>query len=199
MNSLLKTTKGLSYISIVLLVASDGFLFFTLFMNQGQIIKLIAIYYSCSFNLFIWSQRLVLSDDHIHLISRSGHTVLTPGVDAFTGLDVNRSHDAGEDPQMFFMEDNEILDGIKAVYRPVTTNKEPKGKMPQTKLENIIWYIKIGLILCTEVALIIALVGYVWSLWIIMIPLTIFVILGIFFILRTRLNSSYLEILKAIL
>ncbi|CAF2389913.1 unnamed protein product [Rotaria sp. Silwood2] len=199
LNSLLRTVKALSKFSITLLAMSDIFLFSITIVNHSQLLILIAIYYSFSFFLFIILQTMIYNDEHIHLISRSAHAVLTPGVDIFTGLDINGVRSRGQDPEMFSIEDFEPMDGMNIIYLPVTTNKPSKQTVKQTSMEKFLGYAKLGCIFVIETIVTIILLYYVWSLWIIFIPISLLVIFGIFFLLRTRLSASQTENLKKIL
>ncbi len=196
---MLRTSKALSKFSIVSLVTSDLLFFSIFFLNRAPIIHLIAIYYSFSFLLFIYLQSQVYSDEHIHLISRSAHTVLTPGVDIFTGLDINGTRSTGEDPQMFSNDDVQSMDGSDIIYQAVTTNKSPKSPNEKTPLEKFLWYGTLACIFCIEAIVTIVLVYRVGSPWIIFVPLSIPIILGIFFLLRTKLGVLYLETLRKML
>ncbi|CAF0781715.1 unnamed protein product [Rotaria sordida] len=199
LNSLLRTTKALSKFSITLLAMSDGFLFSITLANHSQLLKLIAVYYSFSLFLFIFLQTVIHNDEHIHLISRSTHAVLTPGVDIFTGLDINGVRSIEQDPQMFSIEDFELTNGMDIVYIPVTTNKSSIQTDEQTSMKKCVWHAKLGCIFVIEIIVTIILFGYIWSLWIIFVPISILVILGIFFLLRTRLSDLQTNHLKNIL
>ncbi len=162
-------------------------------------IYLISIYYSFSFFLYICFQNLVYSDAHIYRISRSEHTVLTPGVDIFTGLDVNSKRSNGEDPQMFPVDDLESMNGIDVIYQPVTTNKSSQLQDESTLVQRFVWYAISTCIFCLEAFMIIMLSYRIGSPWIIFAPLSILLILGIFHLLRTRLDTLQSEALRKIL
>lgn len=178
---------------------SDILLFGNFFISHAPLLHIISIYYSISFLLYMILQKLVYSDGHIHLVSRSTHTVHTPGVDLFTGLDTNSPKSHGQEPQMFTLDDLESLDGEDVIYHAVSTNKAPKTKSEQTPLQKILFYVSLASLFCCETFLTIMLIHRVRSPWIITIPLSIFVILGIFFLLRTRLSISQSEFLRKIL
>jgi hypothetical protein len=167
-------------------------------MKQSYI-YLIFTYYSLTFSLFIYLQRMFYKDAHIHLISRSAHTIHTAGVDVFTGLDADGARSSGQEPQMFAIDDSELMNGIDIVYEPVTTNKSSKFTIEQTPLERFVWYTSLGFIFTLEILCTIILIYRAWSAWIICIPLSIPVILGIFFLLRTKLSVLQTEILRKIL
>lgn len=178
---------------------SDLFLFYNFFISHAPVIHLISIYYSLSFLLYIILQKLVYSDAHIHLISRSTHTILTPGVDVFTGLDKNGARSSGQEPQMFSLEDLESLDGSDILYQAVTTSKTTKVTNERTPLQKLIFYTILGLIFFTEILVTIMLVYRVRSIRIIIVPISIFIIIGIFFLLRTRLSNFQSEFLRKVL
>jgi len=127
------------------------------------------------------------------------HTVLTPGVDMFTGLDTNGIRSIGQDPQMFSSEDIESIEGSDIIYQAVTTNKPSKLTTEDTPMKKILWYLTLGCIFCIETIATIILIYHVRSPWIIIVPISIPIILGIFFLLRTRLSVSQKENLKQIL
>lgn len=178
---------------------SDIFLYFNISKNHIPSIHLISIYYSLSFYLFIYLQCIIYTDAHIHIISRSEHTVLTPGVDIFTGLDTNGIRSAGEDPQLFSIEDLESIDGNDIIYQSVITNKPSIKTTEQIQTKRCIWYIKLGWICCIEIISTIILIYHIRSLWIIFVPISIPVIFGIFFLLRTKLSVLQTESLRKIL
>ncbi|CAF3451414.1 unnamed protein product [Rotaria socialis] len=197
LNSLLQTTKAISKFSLVLLAMSDCFLFLTMKINHCQIIQYISLYYSFSFVLFICIQSTIYTDENIHLISRSSHTVLTPGIDMFTGLDISRVDSIGQDPQMFAIDDLELVDGSSIIYQPITTNKSSTQKKKQTR-QKCVWYAQLGFIILMEVAVTVILIDYVWSSWIIFIPISIPVIF-VFLLLRTKLRLFPTKNFKTIL
>ncbi|CAF0841726.1 unnamed protein product [Rotaria sordida] len=180
LNSLLRTAKSLSKFSILFLA-------------------MITSYYAFSFFLFMYLQSIVYSDSHIHLISRSAHTVLTPGVDIFTGLDANGARSTGQEPQMFSIDDLEPTDGTDVVYQPVTSNKPSQPIAEQTPMKRAVWYATLASIAGIEIVLTIMLVLRAWTPWIILVPVSIPALLGIFFLLRTKLNVLQTEQLRRIL
>jgi hypothetical protein len=178
---------------------SDLLLFLGFPINRTPPIYLISIYYSFSFFLYICFQNLVYSDAHIHLISRSEHTVLTPGVDIFTGLDVDGKKSSGNDPQMFAVEDLEPMNVLDVIYQPLTTNKSSQLTPDQTPAQLFVWYAISTCIFCIETFITIMLIYRIGSPWIIFVPLSILLILGIFYLLRTRLGTLETETLRKIL
>lgn len=178
---------------------SDTLLFASFYAVNERYTYLVSSYYAFSFFLFIYLQSLVYADSNIHLISRSAHTVLTPGVDIFTGLDANGARSAGQDPQMFSIDDLEPADGTDIVYQPVTSNKPSQPISEQPPMKRIIWYATLGAIFGIEIVLTIMLVVRAWTPWIIFVPLSIPALLGVFFLLRTKLNIIQTENLRRIL
>lgn len=199
LNSLLRTAKALSKFTILFLAMSDTLLFASFYTYNERYFYLVASFYAFSFFLFMYLQSIVYADAHIHVISRSAHTVLTPGVDMYTGLDANGARSAGQDPQMFSIDDLEPADGTDVVYQPVTSNKTTAPRVEQTPLKRAIWYATLASIISIEVVLTIMLVVRAWSPWIILVPISIPAILGIFFLLRTKLNVLQIEYLRKIL
>jgi hypothetical protein len=178
---------------------SDTLLFASFYTFNDRYIYLITSYYAFSFFLFIYLQSIVYADSHIHLISRSAHTVLTPGVDLYTGLDSNGSRSSGQEPQMFSIDDLEAGDGTDVVYQPVTSNKPSQPPAEQTPMKRIVWYATLASIFSIETVLTIMLIYRAWPAWIILVPISIPAILGIFFLLRTKLNIMQTENLRKIL
>ncbi|CAF0762276.1 unnamed protein product [Rotaria sp. Silwood1] len=199
LNSLLRTAKALSKFSILFLAMSDTLLFASFYTAHERYFYLVTSYYGFSFFLFIYLQSIVYADSHIHLISRSAHTVLTPGVDIFTGLDANGARSSGQDPQMFSIDDLEPADGTDVVYQPVTSNKPSQSIAEQTPMKRVVWYATLGSIAGIEVVLTIMLVMRAWSPWIIFVPISIPALVGVFFLLRTKLNVLQIEHLRKIL
>ncbi|CAF4616799.1 unnamed protein product, partial [Rotaria sp. Silwood2] len=173
LNSLLRTAKALSKFSILFLAMSDTLLFACFYTTNERYFYLVTSYYGFSFFLFIYLQSIVYADSHIHLISRSAHTVLTPGVDIFTGLDANGARSSGQDPQMFSIDDLEPSDGTDVVYQPVTSSKPSQASAEQTPMKRIVWYATLASIASIEVVLTIMLVMRAWSPWIIFVPISI--------------------------
>lgn len=192
---MLRTAKAVSKITIFLLLLSDFFLFISLPENRSSIIPHISLYFSFSFLLYICYQHLIHHDAHIHLISRSAHTVLTPGVDMFTGLDVDGKRSSGDDPQMFSIEDGEPMDEEDVVYQAVTIRNPPKPRTTQTCL----LYGLAGMIFSLECLITMILIYRIASPWIIFAPLSIVLVLVIFYFIRTCLNPQQTEILRKIL
>lgn len=195
MNSLLRTAKALSKISVFLFLLSDSIFFYSLPNNPTSNLYLITSYYSFSFLLHICFQYLIHNDAHIHSISRSTHTVLTPGVDIFTGLDANGKRSSGADPQMFSVEDADQMDDEDVIYQTVTTNKSSE---PSTR-RKCLWYAPAGLIFALETLMTIVLIYRVASLWILFVPLSIVFILTIFYLIRTHFTPRQMEFLRQIL
>jgi hypothetical protein len=178
---------------------SDTLLFAWSYTVNANYLYLVTYYYAFSFTLFVYLQSIVYADSHIHLISRSAHTVLTPGVDIYTGLDANGARSSGQEPQMFSIDDLETGDGTDVVYQPVTSTKPSQPPVEQTPMKRFVWYATLASIVGIEIVLTIMLVVRAWSPWIVFVPLSIPVILGIFFLLRTRLNVIQTENLRKIL
>ncbi|CAF3482460.1 unnamed protein product [Rotaria socialis] len=199
LNSLLRTAKALSKFSILFLAMSDTLLFASFYTVNESYSYLVTSYYAFSFFLFMYLQSIVYSDDNVHLISRSAHTVLTPGVNVFTGLDSNGSRSLGQDPQMFSIDDLEPAEGTDVVYQPVTSNKTSRPIAEQTPVKRAVWYATLASIIGIEIVLTIMLVVRAWTLWIILVPVSIPALLGIFFLLRTKLSILQTEQLRKIL
>ncbi len=178
---------------------SDTLLFASFYTINERYAYLVTSYYAFSFFLFIYLQTLVYADSHIHLISRSAHTVLSPGVDVFTGLDANGVRSSGQEPQMFSIDDLEPGDSTDVVYQPVTSNKSSQPISEQPPMKRFVWYATLSSIVAIEIALTIMIVSRAWSPWIILLPISIPAILGIFFLLRTKLNVLQTEYLRKIL
>ncbi|CAF1140136.1 unnamed protein product [Rotaria magnacalcarata] len=199
LNSLLRTAKALSKFSILFLAMSDTLLFASFYTVNERYPYLVTTYYAFSFFLFMYLQSIVYSDENVHLISRSAHTVLTPGFDVFTGPDSNGSRSLGQDPQMFSIDDLEPADGTDVVYQPVTSNKTSQPIAEQTPMKRAVWYATLASIIGIEIVLTIMLVVRAWSLWIILVPVSIPALLGVFFLLRTKLSVLQTEKLRKIL
>jgi hypothetical protein len=178
---------------------SDTLLFARFYTLDQPYIYLVTSYYAFSFFLFMYLQSLVYADSHIHLISRSAHTVLAPGVEVFTGLDPNARQSPGHDPQMFSIDDLEPGDSTDVVYQPVTSNKTSQPLSEQTPMKRFVWYATLSSIVCIEIVLTVMIVTQVRSLWIILPPISIPIIIGIFSLLRTKLNVLQIEKLRKIL
>jgi len=174
-------------------------LYFTISKNSISIINLISIYYSLIFCLFISLQTIIYKDAHIHIISRSEHTVFTPGVDIFTGLDDKGIQNTGEDPQMFSVDDIESMHGSDVIYQSVTTNIPSNQTMEQTPMKRCVWYATLGWIFSFGIISTMMLFYHIRSLWIIFVPISVPVILGSFFLLRTKLSVLQTESLRKIL
>ena len=178
---------------------SDTLLFASFYTVNERFAYLIASYYAFSFFLFTYLQSVVYSDAHIHLISRSAHTVLTPGVDIYTGMDATGTRSSGDEPQMFSIDDLESPDGTDVVYQPVTSNKPSQSPMDQSPTKRIVWYATLASIFGIETALTIMLAYRTSTLWIIFVPLSIPVVLGFFYLLRMKLNIIQTEGLRKLL
>ena len=181
------------------LALSSALLFSSFYTFKEDFIYLVTSYYAFSFFLFIYLQSVVYIDSNIHLISRSAHTVLTPGVDIFTGLDVNGARATGQDPQMFSIDDLETPDATDVVYQPVTANKSNQSAIDQSPMKRITWYGTLAAIFAIEAVLTIMLILRAWSPWIIFVPISIPSVLGLFFLLRTKLDDLQTETLRKIL
>ncbi len=177
----------------------DMLLYFSISKNSIPIINLISIYYSLIFCLFISLQSITYKDAHIHIISRSEHTVFTPGVDIFTGLDDKGIQNTGEDPQMFSVDDIESMNGSDVIYQSVVTNKPSNETIEQTPMKICVWYATLGWIFCIGIVATTILFYHIRSLWIIFVPISVPVILGSFFLLRTKLRVLHAESLRKIL
>jgi hypothetical protein len=182
------------------LALSDTLLFASFYTVNARFVYLVTSYYGFSFFLFIYLQSIVYADAHIHLISRSAHTVLTPGVDIYTGLDANGTRASGQEPQMFSIDDLETPDGIDVVYQPVTADKS-SSSMPveQTPMKQFVRYATLASIFSIETILTIMLIYRAWSPWIIFVPISIPVVLGLFYLLRMKLNILQIENLRKVL
>jgi hypothetical protein len=183
----------------MLLAMSETLFFAYTYTTKDRFVYLVTSYYAFSFFLFIYLQSLVYSDAHIHLISRSAHTILTPGVDIFTGLDANGARGSGQDPQMFSIDDIETPEGTDIVYQPVTAEKMSRSVIPEPPMKRIIWYATLAGIFAIETILTMMLIYRAWSAWIILVPLSIPAVLGVFFFLRIRLNVLQIESLRKVL
>ncbi|CAF0717318.1 unnamed protein product [Adineta steineri] len=199
LNSLLRTAKALSKFSVLFLAMSDTLLFASSYIFNENYFYLVTYYYAFSFFLFIYLQSIVYADSHIYLISRSAHTVLTPGVNLYTGLDATGARSSGQEPQMFSIDDLEPGDGTDVVYQPVTLNKPNEPIVEQTPMKRFVWYATLASIIGIEIVLTIMLILGAWSRWIVLVPISIPILLGIFFLLRTKLNVIQTENLRKIL
>jgi hypothetical protein len=179
---------------------SDTLLFAYFYkINENFTYYLVTSYYAFSFFLFMYLQSLVYSDSHIHLISRSAHTVMSPGVDIFTGLDANGARSTEQEPQMFSIDDLESGDGTDVVYQPVISNKPSQPINEQPPMKRIVWYATLATIVSIEIAVTAMVVLRASSPWIVLLIISIPVILGIFYLLRTKLNVLHTEYLRKIL
>lgn len=177
------------------LALSNALLFASFYSFAPRFIYLVATYYSVSFFLFLYLQSVVYSDGHIHIISRSAHTVLTPGVDVFTGLDNNGTGGSNSEPQMFSIDDLESPDGTDVVYQPMTSNKSNENEPIQGFIRNATF----ASIFVIEMILTMMLIYRAWTPWIIFVPLSIPAIICLFYFLRTKLNDIQKETLRKIL
>ena len=178
---------------------SDTLLFASFYTVNESFTYLVTSYYTFSFFLFVYVQSLVYADGHVHLISRSAHTVLTPGFDISSGLDTNGSRSSGQEPHLFSSDDLENGEGTDVVYQPVTFDKSSQPVVEQTPMKQFVWYATLAAIFSIETVLTIMLIYRAWSPWIIFVPLSIPAVLSIFFFLRTRLNVLQMESLRRIL
>lgn len=160
---------------------------------------LIGSYYAFSLFLFIYLQSIAYTDDNIHVISRSSHTVLTAGVDIYTGLDANGLQTSGQDPQMFSIDDLENPDATDVVYQPVTSNKSGQSPADQNPMKNYIRYGTLASIFAIETALTIMLIFRVRTPFIIFVPISIAAVLALFYFLRVKLRDIQTELLRRIL
>jgi len=199
LNSLLRTAKSLSKFSILFLAMSDTLLFASIYTKHESYAYLVTSYYAFSFFLFMYLQSLVYTDSNINVISRSAHTVLSPGVDVFHGLDTNGARSSEQEPQMFSIDDLEAGDSADVVYQPVTLNKSSQPIAEQPPMNRFVWYATLSSICGIEIVLTIMVVVRAWSVWVILLPISIPVILGIFYLLRTKLNVLQTEYLRKIL
>ena len=199
LNSLLRTAKALSKFSILFLAMSDTLLFASFYTINERYTYLVTSYYAFSFFLYMYLQTLVYADSHIHLISRSAHTVLAPGVEVLTTLDTNNSPNPEQDPQMFSLDDLEPGDGTDVVYQPVTSNRASQPLSEQPPIKRFVWYATLSSIVGIEIVLTIMIIMRAWSAWIILLPISIPVILGVFYLLRNKLNVLQTESLRKIL
>jgi len=100
---------------------------------------------------------------------------------------------------MFSVDELESMDGSDVIYQAVTTNKSPNPIPKQTPIQKFLWYTTLGCAFCIEILVTIILIYRVRSLWIIIVPISIPIILGIFFLLRTKLGVLQTEYLRKIL
>ena len=178
---------------------SDTLLFASSYTINERYAYLVTSYLAFSFFLFMYLQSLVYADSHMHLITRSKHTVLAPSVEISTGLDSNTNPNSGQDPQMFSIDDLEPIDSTNIVYQPVTSNTaHPTGEQ-QPPMKRIVWYATLSSIVTIQIALTIMVVIRAWTPWIILLPISIPVVLGVFYLLRTKLITSQEEFLRKIL
>lgn len=178
---------------------SDTLLFASSYTIYERYSYLVTSYLAFSFFLFMYLQSLVYTDSHIHLISRSAHTVLAPSVEISTGLEPNTNSNSNQEPQMFSIDDLEPIDGTNIVYQPVTSNTGSRSMEEKTPRERLIWYATLASIAGIEIALTIMIVVRAWSPWIVLLPISIPFILGVFYLLRTKLNVFQDEFLRKIL
>ena len=178
---------------------SDVLLFVSLPNARTTSIQLISIYYSLSFVLFVLLQNFVYYDEHIHLISRSAHTLLTPGVDLYTGIDVINSNKNAQESHTLPSYDVDQIDDEDIIYQKVTETKPLPTVAGQTLMQKFLWYAILACIFCIEAVATLILIYRVGSGWVIFVPLSIVFILGIFHVLRTKLPDSFSETLRKIL
>jgi hypothetical protein len=111
-------------------------------------------------------------------------------------MDGKRSN--GEDPQIFSADDLESMNGIDVVYQPVTTNKSSQqDEIPL--VQRIVWYAIAACIFSIEAFMMIVLTYRIGSPWIIFVPLSMLLILGVFHLIRTRLDTLKSEALRKVL
>lgn len=178
---------------------SDTLLFASSYAINERYAYLVTTYLAFSFFLFMYLQSLVYADSHIHLISRSAHTVLAPSIEVSTGLDPSNNFNSSQEPQMFSIDDLEPVDGTNVVYQPVTSNSASQSVEEQTPMKRLVWYATLSSIVGIEIALTIMIVVRAWSISIILLPISIPLILGVFYLLRTKLNVFQDEFLRKIL
>jgi len=188
----------LSKVSILLLAMSDTLLFASFYTINDRYAYLVTSYYAFSFFLFMYLQSLVYADSHIHVIARSAHTVLSPGIDIVSAADSSPRNIADE-PQMFSIDDLEPSDSTDVVYQPVTSNRSGLPINQQPPMNRFVWYATLSSIVGIEIVLTIMVVIRAWSPWIVLLPISIPVILGVFYLLRTQLNDMQIEYLRKIL
>ncbi|CAF0872948.1 unnamed protein product, partial [Didymodactylos carnosus] len=85
LNSLLRTAKSLSKFAVLFLALSYSLFFASYYVTTDYVGYLISSYYTLTFFWILWLQGIIFPDQYIHQISRSAHTVLTPGIDIYTG------------------------------------------------------------------------------------------------------------------
>ena len=178
---------------------SDTLLFAYFYTINERYFYLVTTYYSITYFLFIYIQSLVYADAHINLIYRSAHTVLARGVDVFSGIESSGGRSSGQDPQMFSIDDPEQADGTDVIYQPVTSNKQSQALSDQPPIKRFVWYATLASIVGIEIVLTIMIVLRAWTPWIILVPVSIPAILGIFYLLRVRLSDVQSESLRKIL
>ena len=113
----------------------------------------------------------------------------------FTGLDVDGKRSSGDDPQMFSNGDLENMEEEDVVYQAVTIDKPSKPPV----MKNYFLYGLSGLIFFLECVMTVILIYRIASPWAMVVPLSIFIVLVIFFFIRTRLNAEQTEILRKFL
>jgi hypothetical protein len=100
---------------------------------------------------------------------------------------------------MFSADDIESMNGSDIIYQSVTTNKPSNQTMEQTPMKRCVWYAKLGWIFSMGIISTFMLFYHIRSLWIIFVPISVPVILGSFFLLRTKLSVLQTESLRKIL
>ena len=179
---------------------SDTLLFAYFYAIHGPYTYLVTSYYAFSFFLFIYLQIIVYTDSNAGLIVRSEHTVLAPGFDVLAGIDSNNAHSTGQEPTMFSIDEVEPTpDVADVIYQPVTSNKSYQLNAEQPLMKRTVWYLTLASIASIEIILTIMLVNRTWTPWIILVPISIPGIFGIFFLLRTRLSNLQTEYLRKFL
>ena len=177
------------------LALSNALLFASYYTYAPTFTYLVATYYALSFFLFLYLQSVMFNDENNHVISRSAHTVVIPGVDVYTGIDGNGTASSGQEPTMFSIDDLEASDGTDVVYQPMTSNKSNESEPMKGFIRNA----TLVSIFVIQVISTMMLIYRAWTAWIIFVPLSIPAIIGLFYFLRTTLNDIQIENLKRIL
>lgn len=178
---------------------SDTLLFASSYTINERYTYLVTSYLAFSFFLFMYLQSLVYTDSHMHVIIRSKHTVLAPGMEVSTGPDSTINPNSGQEPQMFSIDDLEPTDNANIVYQPVTSHSTSPSGEQQTPMKRIVWYATLSSIVTIQIALTIMVVVRAWSPWVILLPISIPVVLGVFYLLRTKLLTPQEDFLRKIL
>jgi predicted RND superfamily exporter protein len=100
---------------------------------------------------------------------------------------------------MFSIDEIESIDDSDIIYQAVTTNKSPDPTTEQISMKRFLWYTTVGCMFFIEALVTIILIYRVRSPWIMIVPISIPVVLGIFFLLRTKLSALQIECLRKIL